>query len=437
MFEHTARSGTARGLSGRDLAQEVARRELVVVRAERTAPRLVEAVRLGKAVGLSVSEMERMAGCSRQTIYTALRQVSDEDAPTRRGVMDSATLMRQLLVAVVASGGDVPIAELASRLAVADDEVLRAGRALAAQELCTISQYGRASAGSATIVSTPHAQDALRAYFDDLYLSRAEGFSVYLAVDPAEASRIAAAAAALVSRHEHVLMDARVAPSVMRGPELALVVYAPTSRMAVTIARDIWNELRKHAELREAAASVQDVAPPFPQPCGDSQALDAFVTAITEVVPECAGEVLRQRMRYAGGVDELTLVTRCLTAAARALRTTVGQEAQPRPITDGDAAWGELAPASSLRLDARRARVQHSVVEALKLATDHLGPLPGGRVGAFRAPGSPPRIVEEVHPSGDQLERMAASSGTAIGHAASFGVDPGHELAAIVSGGKT
>jgi hypothetical protein len=81
--------------------------------------------------------------------------------------------------------------------------------------------------------------------------------------------------------------------------------------------------------------------------------------------------------------------------------------------------------------------VRQAVVKALTLATDHLGPLPGGRMAAFRAPGSAPRVVEEVHPSRSQLERMAASSGAAVGHAARFGVDPGRELAAVVSGHKT
>jgi hypothetical protein len=437
MPDESPLTGFTRSLTPRDLAQEVARRELVVVRAERTAPRLVEAVRLGKAVGLSVAEMERMAGCSRQTIYTALRQLADAEAPTRRGVMDSATLMRQVLVAVVASEGDVPVAELARRLRVGEDEVLMAGRALDAQRLCNVSRYGSGASARHTIASTPRAEQALSAHFDDLYLSRVEGFSVYLAVDPVEADAIAAAAAALVSRDEHVLMDARVAPSVMRGPELALVVYAPTSRMAISIARDLWNEIRRHAELPSAAPRVQDVAPPFPQPCGDSAVLDAFVAAITEQAPDFTGDVVRQRMRYPGGADERTLAGRCLTAAARVLRRTVGQQTEPRPVANADAAWGELAPAVGLRLDAKRSRVQRATVEALELAAERLGPFRGGEMGAFRAPGTPSWIVEEIHPSAADLERMAVLAGTAVGLAARLGLDPGPEVSAVVSGAKT
>jgi hypothetical protein len=437
MSDEAPSTSLARSLRPRDLAQEIARRELVVVRAERTAPRLVEAVRLGKAVGLSVSEMERMAGCSRQTIYTALRQLSDDEASARRGVMDSATLMRQVLVAVVASEGDVPVAELARRLRVGENEILTAGRALDAQRLCSLSQYGSDASARHTIGSTPRAEQALSAHFDDLYLSRVEGFSVYLAVDPAEADAIAASAAALVSRDEHVLMDARVAPSVMRGPELALVVYAPTSRMAISIARDLWDELRAHANLPPAALRVQDVAPPFPQPCGDSAVLDGFVAAITEQAPDLTGDIVRQRMRYPGGVDERTLTGRCLTAAARVLRSTAGQPTEPRPIANADAAWGELTPAVGLRLDAKRSKVQRATVEALELAAERLGPFRGGEMGAFRAPGKPPRIVEEIHPSAAELERMAASAGTAVGFAAGLGLDPAVEVAVVVSGAKT
>jgi hypothetical protein len=71
--------GVALRLRDPDLAKEVARQELGSVRSERLHPTLLERVRLGDAVGLTVVEMERMAGCSRQTIYNAREQLKKRE----------------------------------------------------------------------------------------------------------------------------------------------------------------------------------------------------------------------------------------------------------------------------------------------------------------------------------------------------------------------
>jgi hypothetical protein len=429
-------SGVARTLSARELAQEVARQELAAVKAERAAPRLLEAVRLGKLVGLSVAEMERMAGCSRQTIYNALNQEDD-----RRIARDRASLARQVLVALVAAHGGVPLGELAHRLGLSKEEITPAVLSLQAEQLCLVASAGYADPDkweATSVRATPLAEDELRSRFDELFLARSSGFCVYIAVRPEEVASIREAAREILSNHEHTLMEARIAPSVMDGPELACVVHAPTSRAAIAIARDVWAEIRDLAGLEQTVAEIVAVASPAPSPSAESEVLDSFVQAINEhAKTDTVGAVLRERMRYGGGVPEYTLAVRCLTAAARVLRRSVGQEHEPRLIADGDAAWGELMAATSLDLDATRESIQKAAVEALRLAAERLGPFLGGERGAFLGPGKSPRVVEEVKPTTHQeLVYMAMLAGVAVGKASFVvpKVDPAGEVTAVIAG---
>jgi hypothetical protein len=410
-------SGVARGLADPDVAPEVARQILSSLRGERNAAPLAEAARLGRAVGLSVSEMERMSGYTRQTVYSALREVDQgivHDLTT-----DRVLLSRHVLVVLCAIQGAIPATELAGRLRLAPEHIVSTLRALKEQRLCLIE--GQLSAeggyGNVSVAATVDAYQVLLELFDDLYLRHSDGFSVYLHVDPGDLRAIELACDRTLSTHENTIMSPTIAPSVMSGWELALTVHAPTSRLAVRIAEDVWLELRKRADLAETPARIADVIAPSPPPCGESEVLDAFATSIAEEWAAVAHDVMRERMRYPGGVDERALACRCLTSAARVLRISVGQQHDPRPITDGEAAWGELMPVSGLPLDSQRAPIQRAVKEALELAADTLGPFRGGDVGSFRQQGSAPTIVQQVRPSQQELVRMAELAGKAVGRA--------------------
>lgn len=429
----TVLSGVARGLPTADIAPEVARQMLASLKGERNSAPLTEAARLARAVGLSVAEMERMSGYTRQTVYNALRAIDAEQVDPSA---DRVLLSRQLLVVLCAVRGSIPLPELASRLQLSPEQIVPSLYALQEQHLCAIRQESRETRGYETVsvTATAGAHDVLLEMFDDLYLRRSDGFSVYLRVDPAEQHKIELAANETLSGHENTVMDPKVAPSVMSGPELALTVHAPTSRLAVRIAGDVWLELRKQAELPLAPAQIADVIAPSPPPCGESEVLDVFTSAITQVLPDIARDVTRERMRYAGGADERTLACRCLTSAARALRQSVGQERDPRPITDSEAAWGELMPVRGLPLDAARTPIQRAVRAALELAADSLGPFRGGELGSFRQPGRPPRTVKQVRPAQEELMRMAELAGEAVARAGGLtnGLDPVAEVRSVV-----
>jgi hypothetical protein len=435
-------SGVARGLSGADVGAEVARQMLASLRGERSAAPLAEAARTARAVGLSVSEMERMSGYTRQTVYNALRDVdaATEDAD-RDAAGDGTLLPRQLLIVLCAAGGAMPLPELARRLRLPVDRVAPSVRALREQGLCALE---RADPGGAdglegvSVAATAPGQRVLLELFDDLFLRRSDGFSVYLAVEPEEQRRIEIVAEEVLSAHEHSVIEQRVAPGRMAGPELALTVHAATSRLAVRIAGDVWDELRARAGLDAAQPRLVDVVAPARPPCGESAVLDAFVTAIAEGCPSSAADVMRERRRYGGGEDERTLAGRCLTSAARALRRSIGQRADPRPITDGEAAFGEFMPVSGLPLDAPRAPIRRAVKQALELAVERLGPYPGGELGSFRHPHGEPHTPRQVHPSLEDLVRMAELAGEAVGTAAALGVgvDASAEVRSVVLPGS-
>jgi hypothetical protein len=432
----------ARRLRGEELVREMSRQELASVRAERSSgvPRLSDAIRFGKAVGLAIAEMERMAGCSRQTIYNLLPKDapggdSEASAPSDEPV-DLAQVSLEVLGMAVAAEGSVPLVEVSKRLHRPLVDVITASRSLHPAGLVSLSVPPSKSEGlgSAMITATPEGEAILRSRFDDLYLRRSEGFAVYIGINPKESAKLARALPIVVSGHDTVIIEASVAPSTMSGPELAMSVNAPTSRMAVAIARDVWDELRIAAGLAPAHAHVVDVAPPSPPPSAESAVLDEFAAGIGERgSDEAVTATLRARARYGGGSDERALAGRCLTAAAWGLRLALGQDSRPRPISDADAAWGEWCIAHNLRLDRALEQIQKPLLEALELATDRLGPFRGGEIASLKAPGHAPSVVESVTPTPEELERMARLSGQAFGAASKLvrALDVPAELRAV------
>jgi hypothetical protein len=425
----SGRTGISRALGDRDLAREVARQELVAVRSDRLRPPMLEAVRSGLATGLSVVEMQRMSGASRQTIYNAIERLKN-DAADQPEDADPTAISLQVLAAVVAGEGTVPVGEVAKRLLRAPYDVLRAAPALASRGLVTLTSAPSSApdpVAATLLTATEAAEDALRSHLDDLLLTRATGFGVYLALTEEETRCLAPLVGEMLSRNDSTIISADVAPSNMSSAELALVVHAPTSRVAIAIAHDVWDELRDRAGLDPALPRVTAVSEPTGAPCGDSPVLDAFVQAITETAPEVAGEVLRERMRYDGRFDERVIGGRCLTAASRVVLRAFGEDRNPRVITDGDAAWGEFEAINSLFVGDRPSdfvELKALGLEAIDLGVERLGPLPGGRL-------STGGIVETFSPSHDDLVAMGRLAGITVGRAAV--VSPAVDIAAEVA----
>ena len=407
------RSPLAESLPPDELAAELARQTLAAVRADRHAAPLQEAVRLGHAAGLTVAEMQRMSGFSRPAIYSALEALDTSPRAARPDV-----LSRQVLSVLCQAGGAVPLVEIGRRLRLDVPTVHGAVISLTAQGFCSIDRSAGRDARALSAIATNFGVSALRTIFDDLYLRRAEGFSVYLRVADEHIADVERAAAEVLSREEHTMLRAEVAPSRMTTPELAFIVHAPTSRLALLIVRDVWAEICRAAGLTAGEPPIAGVIAPSTPPSVESAVLDTFVDAIAAAASNVAGAAADARARFAGGLDERRLAGRCLTAAAAALRFAVGNEGSPREIVTADDAFDELAPASGVPVGRGQTKLKREVIAGLNLAAERLGPFRGGELGSLRHPDQPPPVVTSITPTDEELTQMAAHAGAAVGIAA-------------------
>jgi hypothetical protein len=408
-------TGVALGLADDELARAVARQRLLSRLTDHPVASLADCVWMGRAVGLSMSEMQRLTGLARQTLYRHLEPEGEQEL-RRPGHAQAAIEVLML----VAAEGDYASAPLIARRGGLPEELVTAVvSGLDADGLCAVRRDDYA-----TLEATPTtaAYLTLREHFDDLLLRRPDAISVYILVPEKHQAAVARAAEEILASDEHVLMSRSTAPSVMVGPELAVMVNAPTVRRALAITRDIWVEVLDRGRIKFFEPVIANVIPPGTQPLLRSEVLDAFVEAILDAGAH-NGEALGElRARFRGGLSEGELAGRCVTAAALALRRAVGNDRDPRVIVDGDSAFAELQPAHKVPVPKKAVRIKSAAVAALELATDHLGPLPGGRLGSFRAAGHPPHIVNAVGGSGPALLDIARRSGEAVGAADSLRV---------------
>ncbi len=403
-------TGVARAITDEKLAPAVARQRLTSRLTDHPVAPLADCVQIGRAVGLSMSEMQRATGLARQTLY---RQLPPDGEVERHPARLQASVEVLMLLAAEADYGSPAL--LARRAGLSAQLVIGVLTDLDLEGLCTVRRDPYASLEAAPAAAT---YLALREHFDDLHLRQPDAISVYVRLPKDRRQAFTRAANRVLATHDHVVMPQSTAPSVMGGPELAFKVNAPTIRRALAVTRDVWGDVLKEIGSGFSEPVITNVIPPGSQPLVASEVLDTFLEAVVDTgVPN--GDALREvRARFSGGVSEAGLAGRCVTTAALALRLTVGNDGEPRPIVDGDSAFAELEPASGVPVSKENAPVKKAAVAALELATDRLGPLPGGRLGSFRAPGQSPRTVNEVRPTSSELLDIARLSGEAVGAAA-------------------
>jgi hypothetical protein len=416
-------------LSRRELAQTAVRRELIAAGAGRAIEELSGLLALASTLGVTVGEAQRLTGFARQTLYTTL----NADPAGEFSDRDSERLARLLNIAVVAAGSDQTLAQIAAAMNVVPAVLLGPSRLLDNLGLAKLS-VGRSEAGDAVLAPTELSGDWLRLYASSRELDdRVPGYAVYLRVTPEEARQIDAVLGDIVGLGEAALLPASTAPSVMEGPELGITVRATDQRGALRGAEAIWKEIGLHIKS-ETPMRVADLHPPVGVVNAPSKVLDSFTAGlIARLGEEIANRIRGERERYEGGEPERVLAGRCLTMAARELRRELGNQNAGRSpiITDGDSAFEEwvIVDAPGLTsLSRRSAKIRKPLLEALDLAAERLGPVRGGELGSFRAPGERPSEPRKVAPSTEDLAEIARLSGEAI--AAGEG-DDRHLLAVI------
>lgn len=412
--------------TGSELAADFARSRLSAARGRRPTVALIDAVALGRAVGLGASEIQRVGGCSRQTVYNLLRAERDDVPPMQLGL--------ELLACATAVAGEATTSELADRLRVDLGAAMDTARGLVTRG--ELSAAAPVPMPATLVAATDRGEARLREALDEMLHRRPEGIAVYIAVAEKEARVIEGVAGRMIGQQEHVLLDASVAPSKMHGPELAMLVHAASIRGAIEIAEDLWKDLREQAGLPPSAMRVTSVLPPAEPPALPSGVLDAFLDGMAATAPAQAVAVARRaRERFDGRAREKELAARCLTVAASGLRLALGRDRGAPPIADGERAFGELGAVDGLSLDTEGERIRRPLRRALDRACETLGPLPGGRLGSLRAPGGPPKIVESVSPTEQDLLAIAEDSGAAVGAAVNAdALDPETATLTIVLG---
>lgn len=165
-----------------------------------------------------------------------------------------------------------------------------------------------------------------------------------------------------------------------------------------------------------------------------SRVLEVFVAAAA-AADATKAEPLQRELEAGRPIEsERENTIRCLTASRRAMHRATGDERDGEPINTGEAAFRARQWAAPIRLPESEETIQKPFLEAMELATDHLGPIRGGQLAAVKHPSDAPAVVEEVVPGQEQLIEMSMLAGTAVGAAGALGkIDPVAELRQILA----
>jgi hypothetical protein len=404
----------------RDLLREVGPE---LKREQEVAERSRALIRIGKVAGIPVAELARLSDLTRPTIYEILRR------QTRRPADDPD----ELVLAGLASQGAMTRPGVADLLGLPEEQVsasvdrLLAGGALSA----AAAGYGAGTMEEIILLSPAGVQ---RLAERRRRAPRGQGrlWTGYLAVDPAEGGPLLEAAEKRFGRDRTALLPVNTTWD-MASPELAIAFEAADQVSLFNQISVAWHLLRDELSLEPAPPQMTAFSPPRIT----STTLGSLAEGILKVEPGLEARVRSTLTEAEPLGDEVEICVRALTEAAWALRRSVGHSERPPPLADGELAFAELEAASALHLDGAREEIQTALLRALGRAADHLGPFPGGRLGAVRGAEEGPRLVEEVAPTPTDLTEIALASGEALGsaHEASGGaIDAVSALGSIVDG---
>lgn len=404
----TYKPGPTNLIADEDLASAVARQRLATIKFKEPAGPAVEAIRVGRAVQISATEMQRVTGFSRQTIYNNFDRAKSTSP-------DDRELQVQVLMVIASEPRPFPASAVAGRLDLPDPpRVLNTMLSLEKRALCAVGPED----GSSSLVAraTDETFVFLRGYFESIYLRRPDAYMVSFDARGHDTGDLFDRLQTVLSNPDDVtLMGPEVMPSTMIGPELGFYVYASTVPRVYEIAHKIWQDMMLNPD---AVAPIRMVLPPADRRPQPSEILDGFLNSLIEVDPSQADEVTAARDAYVGGAEKVDLAGRCVRQAARAMRRARDIKAEPGRIYDGESAWTEVEIAEAHKLDAPFVDLQAKAKKAVWLASNHLGYFPGGTMASM-GPSAP---MTGGHPTNAQLLEMAEAAGEAVGEASTLGL---------------
>lgn len=370
-------------------------------RDQAAAERLRALVRAGHAAGLGPGELAEASGFSRPGVYEVLRR-----AP--RGPIEGVD---EIALAALGATGATTRPALAAVLRTEESRISESVDRLIERGLLKTATAGYdPNSQQEVLLVTPAGHEMIDDRLRYTLSGRPEYWTAYIAVKKEEAKALEAAAQKKFGRHRTALLSPNVARD-MAGPELAISLDVADEVGLLNAVARAWHDLREDLSLPPTPVELNAVAPPRFR----SRVLEAFGRGAATGAPKREREIMRLIADSLPQANEHSVAVTALTEAAWALRRAVGQSQPPPKLSTGEDAFQELQAVAGLRLDAKLESSQRALVTALELATDRLGPLPGGGIGRFQS--SRPNVVDEVTPTATDLSQMAQSAGEAVGHA--------------------
>lgn len=245
-------------LGPRDAAQSLLRAQLErdAERKQLTSDSFRARLRVARQAGIPVVDLLRRTGAARQTVYDAFK------APIGRELDDLSVL------ALIASGAAQTAEALVEVTGSEPESIRRRLFNLRSADYIDVLDAGRAASGLGVFSITAKGLHRLHAEIDAerLRSAHSDSWTVFLLIPAKHEDAILTAAALLLGKDlSYGVIHTEVAPSRMRGPELAVQVRAPDLREALILVEVMWSKLRQAARVRlPAVPHIAAVSPPRP-----------------------------------------------------------------------------------------------------------------------------------------------------------------------------
>jgi len=244
-------------LGPRDAAQALLRAQLEsdAGRKQTTTASFRARLRVARHAGVPIVDLLRRTSAARQTVYDAI------NAPIGRELDELSVL------ALIASGAAQTSQGLSNATGSTSEQIRRVLSSLhhAGYAEMLVAPSQPASVPSVFSITAKGVQ-RLHVEIDNerLRTRHTDSWTIFILIpERHEHAILAAAAGILGSDHSYGIVHAQVAPTQMRGPELAVQVRAPDLREAIVLVEDVWADLRAAISPRlPAVPHIAAVAPP-------------------------------------------------------------------------------------------------------------------------------------------------------------------------------
>ena len=211
-------------------------------------------LRVAYTLGIPVLDLQRRTGVPRQTIYNAIKRPLGED-------LDDLSVL-----ALIAAGSAQTIDSLESVTGASGERIRHAISCLHREKQATAlaSTSGTTDPiGVFTVTAQGLTRLQTEIESERVRATHADAWTVFIAIPDGMTDALIRAAEGVHGSDGSVgVIDAKVAPSRMDGPELAVVARAVDSREVVVIVEGLWAMMRQTLERLPPQPRIVALSPP-------------------------------------------------------------------------------------------------------------------------------------------------------------------------------